>query len=42
MMDVGIAKYAELKGIAELARRYFSVRVLEEIPCVSPELRENF
>ncbi|STW03843.1 DNA repair protein RadC [Klebsiella grimontii] len=26
---IGLAKYAQLKGIAELARRYFSLRMTE-------------
>ena len=39
---MGIAKYAQLKGIAELARRYFSVRVLEEDSLLSPELAREF
>lgn len=39
---MGIAKYAQLKGIAELARRYFSVRMLEEDSLLSPELTREF
>ncbi|MDI5036142.1 hypothetical protein MJM43_33695, partial [Salmonella enterica subsp. enterica serovar Montevideo] len=27
---IGLAKFAQLKGIAELARRYYSVRMNEE------------
>jgi DNA repair protein RadC len=27
---IGLAKYAQLKGVAELARRYFSLRLVEE------------
>lgn len=39
---MGIAKYAQLKGIAELARRYFSLRVLSEDALLSPEMTREF
>ncbi|EGX6616900.1 JAB domain-containing protein [Salmonella enterica] len=39
---MGIAKYAQLKGIAELARRYFSLRVLSENALLSPEMTREF
>lgn len=39
---MGIAKYAQLKGIAELARRYFSLRVLSEDSLLSPEMTREF
>ena len=33
---IGVAKFAQLKGIAELARRYYNVRMREESPLLSP------
>ena len=40
---IGVAKFAQLKGIAELARRYYNVRMREESPLLSPEMtREVF
>lgn len=39
---VGIAKYAQLKGIAELARRYYNVRMMEENSLLSPEMTREF
>lgn len=39
---IGIAKYAQLKGIAELARRYYNVRVIEERAILSRKWRVNF
>ena len=39
---IGVAKYAQLKGIAELARRYHSVRMLEDNPLLSPEMTRDF
>ena len=39
---IGIAKYAQLKGIAELARRYYNVRVIEERALLSPEMAREF
>ncbi|MEA7538899.1 DUF3748 domain-containing protein, partial [Salmonella enterica subsp. enterica serovar Virginia] len=35
---IGLAKFAQLKGIAELARRYYSVRMNEESALLSPEM----
>ncbi|MBJ5955849.1 DNA repair protein RadC [Salmonella enterica subsp. enterica serovar Virchow] len=39
---IGLAKYAQLKGIAELARRYHNVRVMEERALLSPEMAREF
>lgn len=39
---IGVAKYAQLRGVAELAQRYYSVRVMEEKPLVSPEMTRKF
>ena len=39
---IGLAKYAQLKGIAELARRYHNVRVMEESALLSPEMAREF
>lgn len=39
---IGIAKFAQLKGIAELARRYYSVRMHEENALLSPEMTREF
>lgn len=39
---IGVAKYAQLRGVAELARRYYSVRVLAEQTLLSPELTREF
>ncbi|NDO82360.1 hypothetical protein CJP72_16745 [Citrobacter sp. NCU1] len=39
---VGIAKYAQLKGIAELARRYYNVRMMEENSLLSPQMTREF
>ena len=39
---IGLAKFAQLKGIAELARRYFSLRVLADEPLLSPEMTREF
>ena len=38
---IGVAKYAQLKGIAELAR-YYNVRMREESPLLSPGDDEFF
>lgn len=35
-------KFAQLKGIAELARRYYNVRMREESPLLSPEMTREF
>ncbi len=42
VQGIGIAKYAQLKGIAELARRYYDVRVIEERSILSPEMAREF
>lgn len=39
---IGLAKYAQLKGIAELARRYHNVRMMEERTLLSPEMAREF
>lgn len=40
---IGIAKYAQLKGIAELARRYFNVRLMIlDDPLSSPDVTREF
>ena len=39
---IGLAKYAQLKGIAELARRYFSLRMTEEPSLVTPSMTREF
>jgi DNA repair protein radc len=39
---MGIATCAQLKGIAELARRYFSLRVQEEDSLLSPDMTREF
>lgn len=39
---IGVAKYAQLRGVAELARRYYSVRMLAEQPLLSPEMTQIF
>ncbi|MTH45542.1 RadC family protein [Intestinirhabdus alba] len=39
---IGVAKYAQIKGIAELARRYYDVRIMEESPLLSPEMTRAF
>lgn len=42
IQGIGVAKYAQLRGVAELAQRYYSVRVMEEKPLVSPEMTRKF
>lgn len=43
MEGIGIAKYAQLKGIAELARRYFNVRLMiMDDPLSSPHITREF
>lgn len=42
VQGIGLAKYAQLKGIAELARRYHNVRVIEERALLSPEMARDF
>lgn len=39
---IGIAKYAQLKGIAELARRYYKARMMKENALLSPEMTREF
>lgn len=39
---IGLAKYAQLKGIAELARRFYEVKVAEEFAIMSPEVALAF
>lgn len=39
---IGVAKYAQLKGIAELARRYYDVQMKGANPLLSPELTRGF
>ncbi|WP_437889106.1 RadC family protein [Phytobacter sp. V91] len=39
---IGVAKFAQLKGIAELARRYYSVKMMEEHALLSPEMTREF
>lgn len=39
---LGLAKYAQLKGIAELARRYFSSQLVEEAALVTPSMTREF
>ena len=42
VQGIGIAKYAQLKGIVELARRYYNVQVIEERAILSPEMAREF
>lgn len=42
VQGIGVAKYAQLKGIAELTRRYYNVRVREERALLSPEITREF
>ncbi|WP_058913713.1 RadC family protein [Entomohabitans teleogrylli] len=39
---IGLAKYAQLCAIAELARRYFSCQIAEEKTLLSPEMTRDF
>ncbi|AIA25220.1 RadC family protein [Kosakonia sacchari] len=39
---IGLAKYAQLRGIGELARRYYNARLLEESSLLSPEMTREF
>lgn len=39
---IGMAKYAQLKGITELARRFFSVRLMEQGPLRTPDATREF
>ncbi|WP_213134324.1 RadC family protein [Citrobacter sp. FP75] len=42
VQGMGVAKYSQLKGIAELAKRYYNVRVMEERSLLSPEMVREF
>lgn len=42
VQGIGVAKYTQLKGIAELAKRYYNVRVMEERSLLSPEMTREF
>lgn len=42
VQGIGVAKYTQLKGIAELAKRYYNVRVMEERSLLSPEMAREF
>ncbi|WP_174509577.1 RadC family protein [Klebsiella oxytoca] len=39
---IGLAKYAQLKGVAELARRYFSLRLIAEPSLETPMMTLEF
>ncbi|APG20518.1 hypothetical protein A3780_24210 [Kosakonia radicincitans] len=39
---IGVAKYAQLRGIGELARRYYNARLLEENSLLSPDMTREF
>lgn len=39
---IGVAKYAQLRGIAELARRFYNVRMLEGDTLLTPEMTREF
>ncbi|MBS1203503.1 MAG: hypothetical protein H6R25_402 [Proteobacteria bacterium] len=39
---IGVAKYAQLRGIGELARRYYNARLLEETSLLSPDMTREF
>ncbi|HHE5699052.1 TPA: DNA repair protein RadC [Citrobacter amalonaticus] len=39
---IGVAKYAQLKGIAELARRFYEVQIKGSNPLLSPLLTRDF
>ena len=39
---IGVAKFAQLKGIAELASRFYNVRIRVENPLLSPEITRDF
>ncbi|WP_436857272.1 RadC family protein [Citrobacter tructae] len=39
---IGVAKYAQLRGIAELARRFYDVQMEGSNPLLSPELTRSF
>lgn len=39
---IGVAKHAQLRAIAELARRFYNVRIQEEDPILSPGMTLEF
>ncbi|MHC0462427.1 RadC family protein [Kosakonia cowanii] len=39
---IGVAKYAQLRGIGELARRSYNARIAEESSLLSPEMVREF
>ncbi|AEW71542.1 RadC [Enterobacter ludwigii] len=39
---IGVAKFAQLRGIAELARRFYDVRMEEEDPILTPDMTRVF
>ncbi len=39
---VGVAKYAQLRGIGELARRYYNARLLEDSSLLTPDMTREF
>lgn len=39
---IGVAKFAQLRGIAELARRFYIARMQEEDPLLTPEMTREF
>lgn len=39
---IGVAKYAQLKAIAELARRYYRTRIQDGQPLLSPQMTYEF
>ena len=39
---IGVAKYAQLRGIAELARRFHNVRIEKEEPILTPVMTREF
>lgn len=39
---IGVAKYAQLRGIGELARRYYNARLLEDSSLLSPDMTREF
>ncbi|SFU11380.1 DNA replication and repair protein RadC [Kosakonia arachidis] len=39
---IGVAKYAQLRGIGELARRYYNARLLEESSLLNPDMTREF
>lgn len=39
---IGVAKYAQLRGIAELARRFYNVQMEEQDPILTPDMTREF